>query len=168
MLNKYSVFNLKPVMNYPTVPRFRLCARRAWLDLARVLLLLVTLVSLGAMARAQPPTGTGAITGRVFNSATKEYIRNAEVRVEGTNLAAFSEDAGFYRLVGVPAGEATLTISYTGTEAATAKVNVSAGQTATRDFELQGSRIGPGSEVVTLGQFTVSAEREGQAKAIME
>ena len=55
----------------------------------------------------------------------------------GTNLAAFSEDAGFYRLVGVSAGEVTLNVSYTGTEAATAKVNVSAGQTATRDFELQ-------------------------------
>src|SRR5688500_6117666 len=153
MLNKYSAAKPEPVMNYPTIPRFRLSARRAWLDLAHVLLLLVSVVSLGALARGQPAAGTGAITGRVFNAATKEYIRIAEVRVEGTNLAAFSEDAGFYRLVGVPAGEATLTISYTGTEAATAKVNVSAGQTATRDFELQGSRIGPGSEVVTLGQF---------------
>src|SRR5688500_3407609 len=145
-------------------PNFR--GRAVCPGLFRFVLLGLSIVSLGAIAHAQSGTGTGTITGRVFNSASKEYIRNAEVRVEGTNLAAFSEDAGFYRLVGVAPGEATVTVSYTGTEAATAKVNVSAGQTATRDFELQGSRIGPGSEVVTLGQFTVSAEREGQAKAI--
>jgi iron complex outermembrane receptor protein len=156
-------------MNHLTTPCSHPPGRRACLDLARLLLLLVSLVSLGALARAQTAAGTGTITGRVFNTATKEYVRNAEVRVQGTNLAAFSEDAGFYRLVGVPAGEATLTVSYTGTETVTAKLNVSAGQTATRDFELQAGRVGPGTDaLVTLGAFTVSAEREGQAKAIME
>lgn len=125
-----------------------------------------------AFAHAQ---STGVISGRVFNTATKEYIRNAEVRVEGTNLVAYSEDAGFYRLVGVPAGQAALTVSYTGTQPATATVTVAAGQTATRDFELQSTLLNQslrpttsGDQVLTLGAFVVSSEREGNAKAIMD
>jgi iron complex outermembrane receptor protein len=50
---------------------------------------------------AQPP-GTGVITGRVLNSATNEYIRNAEVRVQGTAITAVTEDGGYYRLNNVP------------------------------------------------------------------
>ncbi|MES2692537.1 MAG: TonB-dependent receptor [Verrucomicrobiota bacterium] len=139
-------------------------------SVARLLLsaLLVTLFSTWAHAQ-----GTGTITGRVLNTATKGYIRNAEVRVEGTNIVALSEDAGFYRIVGAPTGEVTLTVSYTGTQTASAKVNVSAGQTATRDFELQSSVFNQGAassdpSVVTMGAFVISSEREGNAKAIMD
>src|SRR5688500_2299860 len=57
--------------------------------------------------------GAGMIAGRVFNAATNSYVRNAEVRVEGTSVIAYTEDAGSYRLVGVPAGEVTLTVTYT-------------------------------------------------------
>src|SRR5688572_31859190 len=88
-------------------------------------------------ARAQ--SAGGSITGRVFNTATKGYVRNAEVRVEGTSIVAYTEDAGFYRLTGVPAGEVTLAVTYTGSQSASSKLNVTAGQTATRDFELQSS-----------------------------
>src|SRR5262245_27152356 len=60
----------------------------------------VTASLIPALAFAQP--ATGALSGRVFNSATKAYVRNAEVRVEGTNRVAYTEDGGHYRLVGVP------------------------------------------------------------------
>jgi hypothetical protein len=105
----------------------------------------------------------------VLNSATKEYVRNAEVQVVGTNLVAYSEEGGFYRLTGVPAGQAQVNVSYTGSEPATATVPVAGGQTTTRDFELQSaSMAGAGGEVVQLDAFVVATEREGQAKAIME
>ena len=74
---------------------------------------------LSAVAVAQPTTG--AIAGRVFNAATKEYVRNAEVRVEGTNLVGYSEDGGHYRLTGVQAGQAQVTV----TDAAGAKAALS-------------------------------------------
>lgn len=124
-----------------------------------------------AWAEAQ---GTGTVTGRISNAATDGYIRNAEVRVEGTNIVAFSEDGGFYRIVGAPAGEVTLSVSYTGAQTSTAKVNIASGQTATRDFELQSTVLNqsfrPASDasVVTLGAFVVASEREGNAKAIMD
>jgi len=117
---------------------------------------------------AQAP---GVVSGRVFHAATGGYVRNAEVRVEGSTLVALTEDAGFYRIGGVPAGEVTLTVTYTGAQPATARVTVAAGQVVTRDFELQSSLLNQppgGSAVVTLGAFVVASEREGNAKAIMD
>ena len=48
-------------------------------------LLLALLLPLALLAQGG---GTGRIAGRVFNPATQEYVRNAEVSVEGTNLTA--------------------------------------------------------------------------------
>ena len=123
------------------------------------------------VAHAQPAAGT--ILGRIFNPATKEYVRNAEVRVEGTDLVAYSADDGSYVLTGVAPGAPTLSVAYTGYERATATVQLGAGLTATRDFELKGlTYAGPADKsaetVLRLGQFVVSTEREGNAKAIME
>ena len=76
------------------------------------------------------------IIGRVFNPATGEYIRNAEVRIEGTQQVAISEEGGYYRLTNSPLGEVTVVATYTGHESATARLTVSAGSPATHDFEL--------------------------------
>jgi len=121
---------------------------------------------------AQP--ATGVITGRILSPATGEYVRNAEVTVAGGNLAAFSKEDGTYHITGVPAGTASITVSYTGYETATAAVDVPAGGLARRDFELAPATIRPGAKpagptpVVRLDQFVVSSDREGNAKAIME
>ncbi|MDO8541358.1 MAG: TonB-dependent receptor [Opitutaceae bacterium] len=122
-------------------------------------------------AFSQP--AAGRIAGRVFNPATQEYVRNAEVAVEGTNLVTFSGDDGSYTLSNVPAGEVAVAVTYTGYDRARAQIAVAPGQTATRDFELKGSVFGPaaarpGESIVTLEKFVVSNEREGNAKAIME
>lgn len=130
---------------------------------------LLLVAAFAGSLRAQT-AASGTIVGRVFNAATKEYVRNAEVRIAGTNLIAYAEDAGYYRLAGVPAGEVTVAVTYTGCEPASARVTVAAGQTATRDFELQSLGLGAAreAELVKLSSFVVSAEREGQAKAVME
>ncbi len=166
MLNSYSAI-ASPAMSTLQIPVMLRLLRPFRFILAAAILPL-----LAAWAHAQ---GTGTITGRVFNAAVNGYIRNAEVRVEGTDNVVYSEDGGVYRIVGVRPGEATVTVSYTGTEPVSAKVNVTAGGTITRDFELQ-SRMYEGApkpaagaeQVVTLGAFVVASEREGNAKAIME
>ncbi|PTX91555.1 TonB-dependent receptor [Opitutus sp. ER46] len=145
-------------MLIPLVPLIARLVRRTG---ASALLLLPFLSSL---ALAQP--ATGVVIGRVYHTGTKEYVRNAEVRVEGTNVSAFTEDAGFYRLAGVPAGEVRVTVTYTGAQSVTDKVVVTAGATATRDFELQA--MAASENVITLETVSVVAEREGQSKAIME
>jgi iron complex outermembrane receptor protein len=147
-------------------PRPALCAFRSTLA---VFLLLGT-----ALASAAAQTGTGIIQGRIFNPATGEYVRNAEVALPGTNLVTYSLDDGTYQLTGVPAGAATVTVTYTGYEPAAAQLTVAAGAIATRDFELKGAIYRPGARdsgreaAVLLDQFVVSTEREGNAKAIME
>ena len=128
---------------------------------------LLAAVLLPHLSSAQ--AATGAVTGRVFNPATGEYIRNAEVRVEGTPQIAVSEDGGYYRLNQAPAGAVTLVASYTGHETVRSAVNVVAGTTVAHDFELAptGSRR-TGEEIIRLGAFVVETEREGQAKAVSE
>ena len=139
------------------------------------LTLLAAFWALFAVALVQAQTGgAGTLTGRIFNPATNEYVRNAEIQIEGTSLTAYSRDDGSYVLTNIPAGEITVTVSYTGYQRETARVTVGAGQAATRDFDLKGAVFGPGASpaagqsVVQLSQFVVSSEREGNAKAIME
>jgi iron complex outermembrane receptor protein len=149
-------------MNPSTYPkRFSSCWRKTLAVATALFAPLVAFAQSGA---------TGAISGRVFNPATGEYIRNAEVRIEGTQQRTLTEDGGVYRIANAPAGNQTVVVHYTGYDTAQATVAVPAGGEATKDFELAGS-VGatkPGDQVVALSAFTVSAEREGNAKAIME
>jgi iron complex outermembrane recepter protein len=116
--------------------------------------------------------GTGSIMGRVYNPATGAYIRNAEVRVQNSQLSTASEDGGFYRINNVPAGEVVLTVFYSGYIAEPASVNVTAGQIATRDFNLTSgeapSSVTKEDGTVILEAYSVSAEREGNAKTLMQ
>ena len=115
------------------------------------------------------PRSTGAIAGRILNPLLGEFVRNAEIRVEGTQVAANSSADGSYRLTGVPSGPATVTVTYTGYRPTSASVLVRPGQTATQDFEILTTEGKAGSaETIKMDAFTVSTGREGQAKAIME
>ena len=121
---------------------------------------------------AQAPA-PGTITGRIFNPASGEYIRNAQIRIASTGETITSEDGGYYRVSPVAPGPITLVATYTGYQSVTATVQVVAGATVTRDFELISTLQGPAAKdaagtPLKLTAFTVSSEREGNAKAIME
>ncbi len=111
--------------------------------------------------------GTGTIQGRVYNPATQQYVRNAEVKLEGTNNVVGTEGDGSFTLNNVPAGQARITITYTGYNTVTETLTVTAGQTATREINITSTQAGD-SGVLQLTAFTVSSEREGNAKAIQE
>lgn len=128
---------------------------------ASACLFLFVLVS----ARAQTG-GNGTITGRVLNEATGQYLRNAEVKVVGTEVTAISGDGGVYRLLGVPPGQARVAASYTGLDAKEITVGVAAGQTVTLDLNLTSADYD--KNVARLGEFVVTTAREGNAKAIQE
>ncbi|MES2697751.1 MAG: TonB-dependent receptor [Verrucomicrobiota bacterium] len=122
-------------------------------------------------AAASTASGAGTIRGRVFIPATGEYLRNAEISIRGTSLTAVSEDDGSYVLTRVPAGETTLVASFTGYTPGVATVSVGAGQTVVRDLELVSTlagTTGAKDSVIKLTAFTVSSERDGNAKAIMD
>ncbi len=137
--------------------------------LATVLALIV-----GSPTSAQPG-GTGALAGRIYNPATEEYVRNAEVQIEGTNLITYSRDDGSYSFDNIPVGDIGISVTYTGYRRESARVAIGAGHTAVRDFDLQPAQFAPGSkaavqnqQILQLAAFVVSSEREGNAKAIME
>lgn len=133
---------------------------RAWLAL-----IITTLLAFSAGWAAEP-TESGSVAGRVFNPSTGEYVRNAEIRIDGTSRVTFSEDGGVYRLENLPAGIAHITITYTGYETVQVQVPVTAGGTTNRDFEI--NPRGATKETILLDTFVVSSEREGNSKAIME
>jgi iron complex outermembrane receptor protein len=129
------------------------------------LVAVVLLTVLSPLLRAQnaPASAAAAVTGRVLNVATGQYLNNARVSVRGTDLAAFTDQTGTYRLPQVPAGAVTLDVFYTGLDPQSAAVTAAAGQTVTRDFDLtSAARYGAGG-VVKLDAFTVATVRETDA-----
>src|SRR5687767_5958437 len=77
-----------------------------------------------ALLQAQGTGGT--ISGRVFNPVTGEYVRNAEVRLQGSQQLVTTGSDGSFRIDNVPPGAATITVTYTGYDTATESVSVSA------------------------------------------
>ena len=117
---------------------------------------------------------TGTIEGRVTNPATGGVLENARISVVGSAQETLSDSGGFYRLDGVPAGAAQVRVFFSGFPPASAAVNVAAGQTAQRDFELSLTASGAGKtgaspadgSVVKLDDFVVATSREMSAAAL--
>ncbi|MEY2877847.1 MAG: hypothetical protein RLZZ15_227, partial [Verrucomicrobiota bacterium] len=113
---------------------------------------------------------TGAVEGRVSNTVAGTNLKQVRVAVEGTALETLTDEAGEFRLVGVPAGDITLRATIAGLVPQAARVRVAAGQTARHDFDLgAGDPAAKGDQVVKLAAFTV-AERElsAQSAALQE
>ncbi|MBM4058840.1 MAG: carboxypeptidase-like regulatory domain-containing protein, partial [Planctomycetes bacterium] len=101
--------------------------------------------SLLALAIAPAPSGRAAdtasthnatLTGRVQNFVTGQYLNNARVAVRGTSLVAFTDETGVFLLPQVPAGRVVVEVFYTGLDSQTTTVELAAGQTTTKDFDL--------------------------------
>src|SRR4051812_21034360 len=83
---------------------------------------------------AQSPGG--AIQGRVYNPASNQYVRNAEIRLEGTNQVTYSESDGSFRFDHVPLGTATVVVTFAGYNTVTESFTVSPGTAAVREINL--------------------------------
>ena len=132
--------------------------------------LLVTAAFLGGAlfnpALAQT-SGTGTIQGRVQNAATGQYLENARVSVQGTNIVVFTEEDGTFTVPAAPAGAANLRVFFTGLDERTIPVTVTAGQTVQQDIRLSSvSRYGADADTVRLDAFTVQSTRETDASMI--
>lgn len=131
---------------------------------------LLTPISLGAVALLAAPAmyaqaSTGSVAGQVMNSATGQYLANAEVRLVGTDRVALTGVGGHYSFSGVPTGEAKVSATYTGLDTLEQTVTVSGGQTSNLNFGMTAGQYG---EVVQLNKFVVSTARDGNAKAISD
>jgi len=107
---------------------------------------------------AAAQNGRGVIAGTVVDSG-KNVLIGAVIQVSPSGQRAVSADQGNFRIPDVPAGPATLTVSYVGFADFTANVNVEAGQTANVSAALKVAS--------QTDQIMVTAERlEGQAEAV--
>src|SRR5688572_10012939 len=131
---------------------------------------LFRLIALGAISLAAALPGSrvlaqaiqsGSIEGRVMHAAAGTNLKQVRVAIDGTTLETFTNEAGEFRLAGVPVGEVTLRASASGLSPQTTRVRVAPGAVARHDFDL-GARdaAAPSREqTVLLDAFTV-AERE--------
>ena len=150
--------------------KFSAHPRGGWSCL-HVLPLIFSFVVVGWSLGTAHAAGEGTITGRVFSPASGEYLRNAQIRVDTTGQVITSEDGGAYRISPVAAGPVTLVVTYTGFRPITTTVQVPASGTVTKDFELISTletAVTDSKAPTKLAAFTVSTEREGNAKAIMD
>jgi TonB-dependent receptor len=114
---------------------------------------------------------TGTVQGRVYNPASKSYVGNAAVSLEGTNQVTYTESDGTFLFNNVPAGPATVSVAFSGYTTVKESFTVSAGQVAVREINLVSTEAAAPttkSGIVQLAAFTVDSEREGNSKAIME
>ena len=120
-----------------------------------------------ALGQSGGKPDTGVIEGRVLNVTSGNYLNNARITVEGTEIQVFTNEFGQYRITGAPVGAVTVRSSYTGFEPQLAEVEVLAGKVATRDFEFkfQGTREASDRTVV-MDTFEVAEVKETNASAI--
>jgi iron complex outermembrane receptor protein len=118
------------------------------------------LALLAARSGAQvTAAGTGVITGTVTNTATGQNLEGAEITLTPGNITVLTARDGRYIMPSVAPGSYTLTVTYSGLDAAKVDARVTAGTTTTQD-------IGMSSQVYQLSKFVVEGEREGNALAI--
>lgn len=122
----------------------------------------VATLTLAGTLGAQAPTGT--ISGKVVDAATKLPISDVRIVLVGTQFAAPTNKDGEYRLVNVRAGSATVGALRIGYKSSQQTVTVTAGQTATLNFELTTSAINL-SEVVVTGTAG-NQERKAQSALV--
>jgi len=129
---------------------FRRCLRA-------LCLLALAVPMLSAVLRAADARGT--VTGNVSNAATGNLLEGARVEIPALGLAALTDQTGRFLLTDVPTGSHELVATYLGLDTVRATVAVSAGATATRNFDLT-------TAIYKLDAFKVTGEREGNAAAL--
>jgi TonB-dependent receptor len=144
------------------------------LDLLTVLTVIVVVAAVLPLPAADAPraasNATGSIRGRVQNVASGQYLNNARVTVQGTDVVVFTDDSGVYRLPDLPAGRVMLEVFYSGLDPVVMPIDVVGGQTAERNVELTNRAVYGQETTLKLDAFTVSAGRltEGAALATNE
>ncbi len=121
-----------------------------------------TITLQGRQETVRPVNGTN-VRGRVLNTTTGQYLRNAEVRVQGTGIVTYTNDDGSFEITNVPTGEVTIVVRYAGLQDAAVMTSVSAGQAVSLDVQMTPAGAGGDTQTVTIVRA-----RSGQAAALMK
>ncbi len=97
----------------------------------------------------------------MLNATNGSYATNARITIENTNIRAFSDASGQYRLDNIPPGPVKIHVFYTGLSEQVLVVDVREGQSSTLDVSLNsGAKSASGGEILKLDVFTVASRRE--------
>ena len=102
-------------------------------------------------------SGTSIVTGKVRDARTGANLKGAKITIEETGQWTATDDLGEFRLVNVPTGSATLTVSYLGYAGQASVVDVR-GDGTSQSFALRG-----GSEIE---EIVVYGSRSARAQAL--
>ena len=94
---------------------------------------------------------TGEVHGRVVSESGKN-LQGAQVQLKGLKLGAVVQETGHYHIHNIPAGECEITVSLTGYNSATRKINVLAGKVVELNFVLK-------QTIFELDQITITGTR---------
>lgn len=92
-----------------------------------------------AAPNAAAGQGTGAVKGRIVEFETSQPLPGATVRIPALNKGMVSDENGYYRFNGIPAGRHTLQVSFVSYTTENRSIEVRAGREETYDMKLQGS-----------------------------
>ncbi len=98
--------------------------------------------------------GTSIVTGKVTDARTGANLKGAKVTIRELGLSERTNDYGEFRIVSLPSGKHTLTISYLGTVSASSTIEVESGTEVRLNVELSDSI----EEIVVLGQRSARAQ----------
>jgi TonB-dependent receptor len=110
---------------------------------------------------ASQPQGDGRISGIVVNGSG-DFLRGAEVRVDGADIVGVTDSDGRFVLRRVPAGAQQITITYFGFETGHRSVDVGSGGTAEVKLVLKSASVEASGEIIVSGSRPI-AESEDAA-----
>jgi len=105
-------------------------------------------------------SASGIITGTVTNRTTGNGLIGARVEIPALKLSTLVDNTGRF-LLSVPPGAHSVVVTYTGLDTQNAEVNVAAGQSVLRSFDMS-------SNVFMLDAFKVASEKEGLSAAMTQ
>jgi hypothetical protein len=111
---------------------------------------------------------TGAIEGRVIETENSRPVAGAQIIVSGTSIRATTNDAGTFRIAGVPARQVELRVRAIGFAPATQTVVVAAAQTVRADFKVAVSALQLDQVVVTGSGQQVEVKKLGNTVAVIQ
>src|SRR5262245_60488409 len=130
---------------------------------------LATLCIAGAL---EAQTATGRIVGRVIDAGTGQPISGAQLVVVGTRIGVLSNVDGRYILMGVPAGQQSINVTYIGFAPKTIEgIAVGADRAVAQDISLASAAVAIGEIVVTsareTGSVNVALDQQRTAIGVM-
>ncbi len=108
---------------------------------------------------AVPAVAAATLSGNVSNLATGNLLEGARVEIPALQFVTLTDKTGRYVFSDLPTGAHEIVVTYTGLDPTRANVSVTAGASATRNFDLT-------TGIYKLEAFKVTGEREGGAAAI--